>query len=429
MSKCPPGIGNSVFSIQYSIFYFWLTDKMSVPDRSFILVFAFAAAFTTGCGSGRAHVGPTPSQADRIDRALASGGPYLIAQQAADGAWRSDHYGALKDGASLTPLVLQALRALPASPERDEAYRRGLAYLASFVNPDGTIDPGPYGFNQPVHTSAGTVLLFSAENTASGRKARDAWLAYLRERQLTEALGWQPADKEYGGWGYCPTHPRKPPAGQLTPPLTESNLSATLAALSALRAAGISSNDPAIQKAKTFVERCQNFGEEQPFDDGGFFFIYDDGVRNKAGIAGCDRQDRERYFSYGSATADGLRALLLCGLQAKDPRVAAAQHWLETHFSASIHPGQYRPEREPNRAAVYYYYACSAARALHALELKEVGAFDKKIPWQGALAEELLKRQRDDGSWINPAVLVREDDPLIATSFAMQALANCKPGP
>ncbi|HEV3083300.1 MAG TPA: prenyltransferase/squalene oxidase repeat-containing protein [Gemmataceae bacterium] len=401
---------------------------MSVPDRSFILVFAFAAAFTTGCGPGRAHVEPAVSKADRIDLALASGGRYLSAQQAADGSWRSDHYGALKDGASLSPLVLQALRSLPTSPERDEAYRRGLAYLASFVKPDGTIDPGPYGFNQPVHTSAGAVLLFSAENTAAGRKARNAWLAYLRERQLTEAMGWQPADKEYGGWGYCPTLPRKPPAGQLTPPLTESNLSATLAALSALRAAGISSEDPVIQKAKIFVERCQNFGEEQPFDDGGFFFIYDDGVRNKAGIAGRGRQDRERYVSYGSATADGLRALLFCGLPATDARVAAAQHWLETHFSATIHPGQYRSEREPNRAALYYYYACSVARVLHTLKLEEVSAFDKKIAWQDALAEELLKRQRDDGSWINPAVLVREDDPLIATSFALQTLANCKTG-
>jgi len=401
---------------------------MSVPDRSFIVVFALAAAFTTGCGSGHAHVEPTPSQADRIDRALASGGRYLVAQQAADGAWRSDHYGALKDGASLTPLVLQALRALPASPERNEAYRRGLAYLASLVKPDGTIDPGPYGFNQPVHTSAGAVLLFSAENTASGRKVRDAWLAYLRERQLTEALGWQPADKEYGGWGYCPTLPRKPPAGQLTPPLTESNLSATLAALSALRAAGISSNDPAIQRAKTFVERCQNFGAEQPFDDGGFFFIYDDGVRNKAGIAGRDRQGRERYFSYGSMTADGLRALPLCGLPANHRRVVAARQWLDKHFNASQHPGEYRPERESNRSAVYYYYACSVARALYEQGSDEAAASATKFHRREALAQELIKRQRSDGSWANAAALVREDDPLIATSFAIRALVDCKPG-
>jgi hypothetical protein len=45
------------------------------------------------------------------------------------------------------------------------------------------------------------------------------------------------------------------------------------------------------------------------------------------------------------------------------------------------------------------------------------------VRWAEALAEELLKRQRADGAWVNPAVLVREDDPLVATPFAMAALA------
>ena len=49
--------------------------------------------------------------------------------------------------------------------------------------------------------------------TLAHRKARDAWLAYLRERELTEDLGWQPADKQYGGWGYSPRLPRKPARG------------------------------------------------------------------------------------------------------------------------------------------------------------------------------------------------------------------------
>src|SRR5207245_5587747 len=198
------------------------------------------------------------------------------------------------------------------------------------------------------YTAAGALAMLSKEDALRQPKTHAAWVAYLRQRQLTEDLGWQPADKEYGGWGYCPTLPRKPPDGQLTPPLTESNLSATLAALAALRAGGVPADDPAVRKARFFVERCQNFGDDPAYDDGGFFFIYDDGVRNKAGVAGKDRQGRERYLSYGSTTADGLRALLLCGLPAEHPRVAAARRWLETRFSATDHPGQYRPEREPN---------------------------------------------------------------------------------
>ena len=41
----------------------------------------------------------------------------------------------------------------------------------------------------------------------------------------------------------------------------------------------------------------------------------------------------------------------------------------------------------------------------------------------GSSVTEALKRtQRVDGSWANPEKLVKEDDPLIATVFAVRAL-------
>ena len=42
------------------------------------------------------------------------------------------------------------------------------------------------------------------------------------------------------------------------------------------------------------------------------------------------------------------------------------------------------------------------------------------------LAEELLRRQQTNGSWVNAAVEVREDDPLVATPLAVAALARCR---
>jgi hypothetical protein len=110
-------------------------------------------------------------------------------------------------------------------------------YLASFARPDGSSAD-----TQPilclVYTTAGAVQVLSHPSNERHRKARDAWLGYLRQRQLTEELGWQPADRPYGGWGYAPHLPRKPRSGEPLPPLTESNLSATVFALEALRAAG-----------------------------------------------------------------------------------------------------------------------------------------------------------------------------------------------
>src|SRR5262245_2518044 len=312
-----------------------------------------------GYGASGTIVIDPPALPERVDRALSTAASFLLKQQADDGSWRSDHYGPFKEGGALTPLVVHTLLVLPDSKETQTTHGKGADYLAARVTADGRIDPGPQGFSYPLYTSAGAVQVLSYPSNDRHRKARDSWLGYLRERQLVEALGWQSDDKPYGGWGYCAVMPRKPKPGEALAPLTESNLSATVFALDALHAAGVKADDPAFRKALAFVRRCQNFSDdpkqrEEVFDDGGFFFIYDDAVRNKAGAAGKDRSGRERYYSYGSTTADGWRALLLCGRPADDARVRAARAWTETHFRADAHPGKYAADREAARDAVYY---------------------------------------------------------------------------
>jgi squalene-hopene/tetraprenyl-beta-curcumene cyclase len=394
------------------------------------LLVLVASLPTLGCGNAPGER-TAPSQIERIDRSLAAAATFLIRQQSPDGAWRPDTYGVFKDGPSLTPLVLQALLATSSTEERDQAVRKGTDYLARMVQADGSINAGPHGLSYPVYTAANAVLVLSQACNAPYQNARDAWLTYLRARQLTEELGWQPADREYGGWGYASGLPRKPKAGERAPPLTESNLSATVCALSALRAAGIAATDPAVQKALSFVQRCQNYREDPKLrdatlDDGGFFFIYDDPVRNKAGVAGKDASGRQRYTSYGSTTADGLRALLACGLPIRDDRVVAARSWMEQNFTPSDHPGKYARERLGDRSALYFYYCCSLSQAFRTLGLQEVQTPASKIRWGEALADKLGNRQLPDGSWSNPARAVREDEPVLATSFATIALSLCR---
>lgn len=383
-----------------------------------------------GCGHPDGEPIAAP-RLQRIDRSLSGAAAFLCAQQSPEGDWRPDTYGAFKDGASLTPLVLQALSGIPSTEELAPVYRKGTDYLANMVRSDGSIDAGPHGLSYPVYTAANAVLVLSNPCNAQYRKPRDAWLSYLRARQLVEELGWQPTDREYGGWGYASGLPRKPKPGEAAPLLTESNLSATAFALTALRSAGVPANDAAIQKARVFVQRCQNYTvdskvRDPAFEDGGFFFIYADSVRNKAGVAGIDRAGRERYVSYGSVTADGVRALLACGLPVADDRVVAARSWLEKNFSAASHPGRYPNERLSDRPALYFYYCCSVAQALRALDVQDLEQPAGKVRWAEALAEEILKRQRADGSWVNSAKAVREDEPVLATSLAAMALAVCR---
>lgn len=397
-----------------------------------VAMLAGGAAGLLGCGSRdkERQSSPPASRQQRIDRSLAKAAQFLVKKQAADGSWRSETYGPFKHGNSLTPLIVHAL-ARTTLPDSRAACQKGAAFLAAQVQPDGRIDPGPAKMTYPVYTAAGAVLVLSDKAYADQHKARDAWLAYLRQMQLTEDLGWQPDDKPYGGWGYCPELPRKPSPGELPPPLTESNISATLFALEALRAAGVPADDPVIQKALVFVKRCQNYADESQqrdptFDDGGFIFIYDDAARNKAGVAGKDRLGRERFASYGSTTADGLRALLLCGLPPGDARVQAARKWLTDHFRTDALPGKFVTGRAEVRASYYFYYMCSLAQALQAADVGEINALAGKANWAEAVADELLQKQREDGSWANDAVAGRENDPLVATAMAMLALHACR---
>lgn len=368
---------------------------------------------------------------ERVDHSLALGVRFLLRQQSLDGAWRSDTYGVFKDGYSLTPLVLHSLRAGAHDGESVCAIHKGASFLTSAVRPNGAIDAGPLGLSYPVYTAALTVLFLGRLGGADFASARAAWLAYLRARQLTENLGWQPYDREYGGWGYAQGLPRKPAPGTMAPPYTESNLSATVFALEALHSAGVAADDPALECACHFVRRCQNYSDDaerrQPaFDDGGFFFIYDDPARNKAGLAGTDRTGRQRFSSYGSMTADGLRGLIACGLPLTDERVTAARQWLETNFSAATHPGKFAAGGAAVRASVYYYYCWSLARALTAAGVHEIETPVGPICWATALAEELMRRQQPEGFWFNEAVEVREDDPIVATALAAGALAVCR---
>jgi squalene-hopene/tetraprenyl-beta-curcumene cyclase len=358
--------------------------------------------------------GCAPASTDARETPLTRGRAWLLAH-GHDGVWRSEVYTPFRDGPSLTPLVLLALQESGDPADCD--------YLARLARADGSIDAGRFGINYPVYTCALTVRVLC--NSPKHRAARDASLAELRRRQLDESNGWATQDEQYGGWGYCHAVPAKPKPGEFAPPLLESNLSATVYALDALHAAGVPADDPAFKRALAYVITCQNCAEESyhidpEFDDGGFFFIADDPARNKAGPLGQDTNGRERFRSYGSTTADGYRALRRCGLPADHPRLVVALNWLRKHFDGKTHPGDYPPERAGDKDAVYFYYAWSLAQSLD-----EVPREDARR-WAGALAAGLIARQRPDGSWSNPCKAVREDDPILATAFAVAALARCQ---
>jgi hypothetical protein len=113
-------------------------------------------------------------------------------------------------------------------------------------------------------------------------------------------------------------------------------------------------------------------------------------------------------------TADGLRALVRTGAARDSPRVSAAARWLKANFVAEHNPGTFEPSFESRRDGSYFYYAWSVAHAFTAMGETE---------WAQELSRELMSRQEQDGSWRNRFTEMHEDDPLLATSFAVASLA------
>ncbi len=345
---------------------------------------------------------------DRVHRAVASATRALIAAQSPDGAWRSKTYGAFKDGPSLTPSVLKAVVFAPTVEGSEDTRLRGARYLAAQVGAEGRL--------YPIYFDSATTLALSKVYVPGGREALSECLADLRRRQLVEPLGWAPDDPAYGAWGYAVEPSIKRDVGREV----DADLSSTLFAVGALRLGGAMVDDPAIRKALRFIERCQNFNTGDPtLDDGGFFLTPTDPARNKAGESKVGR-----FHSYGSATADGLRALLRCGLPPDHPRVASCLRWLKQNFSSNTVPGTFEGPREDEREATYYYYCWSIAHAFRSLGVRTFDSNGRKVNWAAEIADELIRRQRPDGTWSNRFSASKEDDPLVATPFALGALAN-----
>ena len=363
-----------------------------------------------------------------VDASLDRATRFLVVHQHPDGAWRSGVHGSFRDGPSLTPHVLSTLFYLSREGDASRAaFRRGAKYVASLI--DGEENPA---LHFPVYTAAeASWVAILHERSPANLRTQQAWLAYLRARQLSRELGWDDDDVEFGGWGYAPVVPRKPGANEARHPLVSSNLSATVFAIGAFRAAHARPDDPVLRDALRFVLRCQNYSDDpnardDRFDDGGFFFTPDDPATNKAGPAGVDRFGRARFHSYGGMTCDGVRALLACGLPHDHPRVVAARRWIERNFTVEMNPGTFAPDREPLRDATYYYCCWSLAHALARLNVREIDTPRGNVRWAEVLADELMRRQAPDGAWRNRLSDGREDDPLVATPFAAAALAICR---
>jgi len=253
----------------------------------------------------------------------------------------------------------------------------------------------------------------AATGDADAKLAMQRAIRWMTDNQWDDAEGVDPTKDWYGGAGYG--NGKRP------------DLSNTQMMLDAMHDAGVSPDDPAVQRALAFVARTQNRKATNPaawaqngLGDGGFVYSPANGGESFASDAAGEgrygeKLDVKSLRSYGSMTYAGFKSLLYAGLSKEDPRVKDALGWISLHYTLEENPGLGQQG--------YFYYIHAMSRAMHASQLKSISdAKGVAHDWRAELIAAIAARQREDGSWKNTAERWEESNEELATIYAVLAL-------
>ncbi len=320
----------------------------------------------------------------------------LVRLQDSEGAWKSRVYPDMKLGPALTSLALFTLSCLPPEMQKphSESIRRARDWLTRKAMPDGRI-----GEEYPNFTTAFSIRAWIRLKPEGWEEATRRMAGYLVKSQCVE--GWDSAEPGHGGWGL---------GGLGVKEKIRLDISTCRHMLEAVADAGrVGDVKPA---AKAFVLACQN-SQITGKDDGGFCYSRANPHQNKAG---GEKQCKTGFRSYGTATADGALALIALGEPAEGFELRLAREWLEKNFSVEAVPGFSSETREPWDKGLLYYYLYAASAALK----------DSKIGWREPLVRKLQSLQAPDGTWSSAHSLMKEDEPVVATCFALLAWTHAR---
>jgi squalene-hopene/tetraprenyl-beta-curcumene cyclase len=356
----------------------------------------------------------------KAHESLNRGLDFLRTRQAASGVWGADMQAAPTDQPDkLTPVSL-AVTALAvktfvqADPDalKDEQLIKALRAIRSAHKPDGSFDEGPLS---NYVTSCILMGLAALQDIDWHDQIVDC-TQWLEVHQWDQSEGLSARQDWFGGAGY----------GRNGRP----DLSNTQMMLDALYDAGLSPDEPVFQKALAFVSRTQNLKETNKADwaasgpnDGGFIYTPANGGESMASEDAGDGRQGEKIpagqprslRSYGSMTYAGFKSMLYAGLNQDDVRVRAAFDWIRHHWTFEENPGL-------GQQGLYYYYH-TMARALAIAQQNEITDSEGETHnWREEMIQALLKRQQDDGSWVNAADRWEEGSPTLVTIYCTLAL-------
>ena len=353
--------------------------------------------------------------------AVRRGLSYLAATQSRRGGWLEETEVTPTDqppqrplaaAVAVTALGLKAFAQAPTLAPNELPRDKALSFVRAALDEDGFASMSASGLGNYVTSSIVMGLAAAGTDTAVLQQG----VAWLTNAQWDSNEEIQPTSDWFGGAGY----------GKRGRP----DLSNTQFMLDALYDAGVSPDEPAVQRALVFLSRTQNLKATNPApwaqagtNDGGFIYTPANHGESMASEAVGEGRYGElmpvgtprSLRSYGSMTYAGFKSLLYAGLGQDDPRVAAALKWIQAHYSFGENPGLGQQG--------YFYYLHAMARALRAAGIDSIiDADGVEHDWRTDLIAALAARQRPGGDWINAVDRWEEGHADLTTIYAVLAL-------
>jgi squalene-hopene/tetraprenyl-beta-curcumene cyclase len=401
----------------------WSVDIEDIRKIAMKTAAAVAVALLLAGGAVPSVAAPQDDVVKKLIETYASAADWIVTQQQDSGAWLSGPAGKAVPSPAYTGLMVAALGGAPASlkAKYKAAADKGVAYLISRTNPDGSVGEGPTGtFIKTYATGIALMGYASVERTDKVANAIRGAQAYLKQNQLKEG-------KDAGGVGYGDDKPD----GSKT---TIANLSTTGFSAEGMHQSGLPKDDEFWKLVVKYVRKCQNNSEtnnDPEFvaelkakglvvgDDGSLY--YSTVADPKAQKAGTKKvADKESIAGYGSMTYDGIKTYLYAGLKKDSPEVKAAVDWVRKNYSVELHPGfPFDASQRQHLRGLYHYYLVMS-RAMDAYGENPFETFDgKKHDWAREIAEQLVKSVKEDKMWKNDNPAWFEGDPLLVTSYVL----------
>ena len=356
------------------------------------LLMTLTAASALACAATAEPI--SPDLAQQLRAATEKGVAWLKSQQKENGAWSEENMPAL------TALPLWAIAA-SGLPDTAAAQKKAIDNILGKQQPDGgfyVMQERQGGGLGNYNTSVCVTALHAAGSpdlTPAILKAR----AYIASSQLTGET------QHAGGFGYDKNAPR-----------AYTDLNNTHFALDAmrrtqsvedLRPAGEKRVDVNWDAALKYVEQLQS---KEGDTQGGFAYNRE----APRGDAPANADGTAMLRAYGSMTYAGVLSLIHAKLDKSDPRVRSAFEYASRFWTVDENPGQ------GQQGLFFYFNIMSRALTAAGADTLQKGTGD--IRWREELAKKVIALQKPDGSWANDNNRWWENDPVLATSYAIIAL-------